>query len=586
MTTPIKIRFRDLVERENQERDHLRLEKERLSERTRLTEAENNDLERIKAVLQRVADEPTEMVDPLYVGTRDSFNANPGLLGKALLNHTDGRLRTKPILQYPKRAAAASNTNNIQEEDIVIISLVLGLLAIDNVEPPRVQATTGTPKLDNILIVSDPTDPAKDSFSKGFFAAFGETQGMFDLAKLVLPILEEEGDPSKTRSQAGEVDVAEFANVMRCLKEKGITKGKGQLHRRVSECLDKIQKVGVDRPLSDIGIALPDLNETTDFEIQKENVQLTGVPICGAMFEELKVFQVVDKLVELSQTGMLAVSRGEAGEALYKYWKDTPTRMSEAERRNFYALTIGVPGGDANGSANREFNDLWIRFVSSVSSLVRQKTADQILRANIPAAISQQQVRKSARDLAMNLSAHAYGMSLYFALEMQDQIRLMIKLLSDKEIMGAYGARDMWQVIDQVAVLELGGARNSARYRTLATCGAIITAWLANNVDRYNKATSRPIIDVDDVLSSDPATAGPDATTKPTDYDLVNACELWLADTATSDASVEQLSQPREAPVMTSRPVQVPAIAREMLEQAGVSAPGLGLGMGMSTRRH
>jgi hypothetical protein len=144
----------------------------------------------------------------------------------------------------------------------------------------------------------------------------------------------------------------------------------------------------------------------------------------------------------------------------------------------------------------------------------------------------------------------------------------------------------MWQVIDQVAVLELGGARNSARYRTLATCGAIITAWLANNVDRYNKATSRPIIDVDDVLSSDPATAGPDATTKPTDYDLVNACELWLADTATSDASVEQLSQPREAPVMTSRPVQVPAIAREMLEQAGVSAPGLGLGMGMSTRRH
>ena len=50
----------------------------------------------------------------------------------------------------------------------------------------------------------------------------------------------------------------------------------------------------------------------------------------------------------------------------------------------------------------------------------------------------------------------------------------------------AYGARDMWQVIDQVATLELGGARNSARYRTLATCGAIITTWLAKNVDKYN----------------------------------------------------------------------------------------------------
>jgi hypothetical protein len=586
MPTPIDIRFRDLVERENKERDHLRLEKERLLQRKRLTEAENNDLKRIKGVLERVTQAPLlELVDPLYVGTRDSFHANPGLLRKELLNHVDGKLHTTVLQTSARKAAPASNTNNIQDEDIVVISLVLGLLAIDHAEPPRVQVT-GTLKLDGALIVSDPTDPAKDSFSTAFFAAFGETQGMLDLAKLVLPILEEEGDPAKSMTRAGEVDVAEFANVMRCLKEKGVTNGKGQLHRRVSECLDKIQKVGVDRPLSDIGIALPDLNEATDFEIQKENVQLIGIPICGAMFEELKVFQVVDKLVELSQTGMLPVSRGDGGEALYKYWKDTPTRMSEAERRNFYALTIGVPGGDANGSANREFNDLWIRFVSSVSSLVRQKTADQILRANIPAAISQQQVRKAARDLAMNLSAHAYGMSLYFALEMQDQIRLIIKLLSDKEIMSAYGARDMWQVIDQVAVLELGGARNSARYRTLATCGAIITAWLANNVDRYNKATSRPIIDVDDVLSSDPATVGPDATTKPTDYDLVNACELWIADTATSDESVEKLSQPREAPVMTSRPVQVPAIARDMLEQAGVSAPDLGLGMGMSTRRH
>ncbi|MGH2397967.1 MAG: hypothetical protein ACRDFW_13540, partial [bacterium] len=362
----------------------------------------------------------------------------------------------------------------------------------------------------------------------------------------------------------------------------GISAAEPQLKRRINECLDKIQSVGIDKPLSDIGIALPDLNDATDFQIQAENVKLIGVPICGAMFEELKVFQVVDKLVEQSQNGMLPVSRGEAGEILYRYWKATPNRMSEGERHNFYALTIGIPGGEANGMTNRDFNDLWMRFMSSVSSLVRQKTADQILRANIPAAISQQQVRKAARDLALNLSSHAYGMSLYFAIEMQDQIRLMIQLLSNKEIMSVYGARDMWQVIDQVATLELGGARNSARYRTMATCGAIITAWLSNNVKRYNSAAARVVIDVDEVLSSDPATAGPKATTNPTDFDLVNACELWLADAGTSDMRVEELSEPREAPMMTSKPIQIPSIAREMLEQAGI--PGLGFGMG-STRQ-
>ncbi|MGH8587949.1 MAG: hypothetical protein ACREXX_01020 [Gammaproteobacteria bacterium] len=430
-------------------------------------------------------------------------------------------------------------------------------------------------------IFIDPGDPANGPFSKAFFAAFGEAQGVNDLATLVLPILEDEGDPSADRAQ-GEVETAEFAHVIRCLRSNGISAAEPQLKRRINECLDKIQSVGIDKPLSDIGIALPDLNDATDFQIQAENVKLIGVPICGAMFEELKVFQVVDKLVEQSQNGMLPVSRGEAGEILYRYWKATPNRMSEGERHNFYALTIGIPGGEANGMTNRDFNDLWMRFMSSVSSLVRQKTADQILRANIPAAISQQQVRKAARDLALNLSSHAYGMSLYFAIEMQDQIRLMIQLLSNKEIMSVYGARDMWQVIDQVATLELGGARNSARYRTMATCGAIITAWLSNNVKRYNSAAARVVIDVDEVLSSDPATAGPKATTNPTDFDLVNACELWLADAGTSDMRVEELSEPREAPMMTSKPIQIPSIAREMLEQAGI--PGLGFGMG-STRQ-
>ena len=225
---------------------------------------------------------------------------------------------------------------------------------------------------------------------------------------------------------------------------------------------------------------------------------------------------------------------------------------------------------------NREFNDLWMRFISSVSSLVRQKTVDTLLRQSIPAAIGQQQVRKAARDLSLNLSSHGYGMACYVARELKVEINKIINLLGDKEIMAAFGARDMWQVIDQVATLELGGARNGARFRTLANCGVIITAWLAENITKYNQSAMVPIIDMDAVTASCPI-GSPNPTIKPTDYDLVNACELWLADTATSDVRIEELSHPREAPMMTSRPVQIPAIAREMLEQ--VNVPGLGMGM-------
>jgi hypothetical protein len=103
---------------------------------------------------------------------------------------------------------------------------------------------------------------------------------------------------------------------------------------------------------------------------------------------------------------------------------------------------------------------------------------------------------------------------------------------------------------------------------------------LANNVSRYNKASSRPILDLVEVLSTDPPTAGNDVTKTPTDYDLVNACELWASDMAYNEDKVEELSQPRESPAGTSRPVPIPSIARELLEQSDLSGLGLGLGLG------
>ncbi len=405
---------------------------------------------------------------------------------------------------------------------------------------------------------------------------------MFELAKLVLPLLGTEGDPDGDGQTPSLVDAGEFAGVMRALLEKGVTPKEPQLRRRVNEALDKIQFVGEDRPITELGIDLPDLEQATDADIVADNVRLMGPMVCAAMFDELKAFQVIDKLVELFQHGMLPIGSGEAGKLLYKYWKEAPNRMSESERKNFYAMTMGIPGGESSGMVNRDFNDLWLRFVSSVSSYVRQNEVDKLLRSSMPSAISGQQVRKAARDLAANLSLHGYGMAYYAALDLQDQIRTIIRLLSDSDIRSAYGARDMWQVVDQVATLELGGAKTSSRYRTLATCGAIITAWLADNVQRIMRPTG-PIIDINEVLSPMPRSSGQKATTHPSDYDLVNACELWLADTATSDSRVDEMSQPREAPVMTSKPVQIPSIARDMLESAGIGASlpaGMGMGLG------
>jgi hypothetical protein len=305
------------------------------------------------------------------------------------------------------------------------------------------------------------------------------------------------------------------------------------------------------------------------------------------MLEEMRMFQVVDKLVELFQYGMLPLGKGEAGRLLYSYWKSSPERISEIERRNLYSRVFGSVGGDpGQGNPNREFNDLMLRFISAVSSYVRQFTVDNLLRSSIAIAINQEQVRKAGRDLAANLSLHGYGIAFFFATELRNQINMFKKLLSDTEIKNAYGARDMWQVIEQVSTLELGGARNVIRYRTMAQSGAVIIAWLAKKAELLSAPANVSLLDLDEIRNPMQRNKDHKPTEDPTDVDLVNACEQWLAVTGTPDQQVEEYAQPIEGPTITSRPIQIPAAARDLLESVGVTAGYSGNGRHNGNGRH
>src|SRR5260370_7709475 len=103
--------------------------------------------------------------------------------------------------------------------------------------------------------------------------------------------------------------------------------------------------------------------------MQCDNLQAMQAIYFGAQLEDLKGFQVVDKLVELFQNGMLPLGKGNAGNTLYDYWKQAIKRMTETERRNLYFRTFGFAGGDPSaGAPNRESNDLCLRFFSPFSS--------------------------------------------------------------------------------------------------------------------------------------------------------------------------------------------------------------------------
>ena len=442
------------------------------------------------------------------------------------------------------------------------------------------------------LLNLDHVKPTDDKFMNEVAVKLGEYTASQQLFEKVLETMVEEVHASSTAGTAETdaakgtafegmqgVDAVKWVAVVRILRDDGIPFSDPYLSLKTKLAIARAVGLGEEAPPSTVEIDLPDLESRTDVDIQEDNLRAVEAIYFAAMLEELKVFSVVDKLIELFQKGMLPIGKGSAGDLIYSCWRKAVTRFTEIERRNLYARIFGFPGGDATQTnPNREFNDLWLRFVSGVAAFVRQTTVDQMLRSGLPPfAISQEGVRKAGRDLAANLSLHGYGVAHFAATDLQAQLNEIIALLSDTETKNAYGARDMWQVIDQVATLELGGARNSSRYRTMAKTGAVIIAWLAKHARDLSSTSHTTLLNVPDLMQATPYYS--DKPMKdPSDADLLDACQQWLAVTGTPDQSVEQYAQPAESPNMTSKPIPIPDIAREMLESVGVGVNKNGKG--------
>ena len=279
--------------------------------------------------------------------------------------------------------------------------------------------------------------------------------------------------------------------------------------------------------------SLPDLS-STGVEVIAENIRAVGPIYSSAMLEELKLFQVADQLVAAFQNGMLPINRS-AARNLYQYWRETPQRLTAADRKNLYSRVLGTPGGEEGVVSNRDFNDLWIRFISSVSELNRASDVPDQTRIT-------EETRAAARDLAANLSQRGYGITYFAAVELQKQINQILKMLADPEIQKAYGARDAWQVVDEIANLELGGAANATRYRTLASSGANIIAWIAKNTRKFSISGRGPLISLKRPITHSKNFTGQIFVNSPTDAALASACEQWLAVSGTAADSADDLT--------------------------------------------
>ncbi|HUQ04029.1 MAG TPA: hypothetical protein VM261_16135 [Kofleriaceae bacterium] len=335
---------------------------------------------------------------------------------------------------------------------------------------------------------------------------------------------------SKVGNEEYRFSARQIAVITRTLVAEKVSPSDPQFPAHFSRALSVSLSGATDGRASSIDIDLPDLEAGTEADIIIDNVKALSAIYFSAMLEEMKLFAVMDKVVEQFMTGAMPIKRSSAGDPLYRYHREAPLRINEFDRRGLYARSFGVAQGSVDEEMpNREFNDLWIRFLSAVSIYGREQDSTEMKR------VSQEQIFKTARDLAVNLSYHGYGLAHFAAIELQSLIKNVKETLSHPDILASYGTRDVWQLCERVSNMYLGGAPNGVRHRTMAQSGAAIIQWLA--VSSSSLIGSFANLNVDDGLRSN--------------------VERWLSVTGTPDQQTEKYSEPV---ALTSQPT-IPSFA-------------------------
>jgi hypothetical protein len=86
-------------------------------------------------------------------------------------------------------------------------------------------------------------------------------------------------------------------------------------------------------PRFDGEVMLPDLETAVDTEIVRENVQAVQAIYFAYCLEQMRMFQVLERLAQLFQQELLPLGEGSAAETLRaKHWPSTGCRRRSALR--------------------------------------------------------------------------------------------------------------------------------------------------------------------------------------------------------------------------------------------------------------
>lgn len=282
-------------------------------------------------------------------------------------------------------------------------------------------------------------------------------------------------------------------------------------------------------------LQLPDLETATDTEIVPENIQACGMMYAAYQLELAKLIPVLDIVSDLYDDGLIPIAFDDAGLALDDYRFTEYERIGAAKRASYFSRVFGLKGADVPKTVqpNAQFDTLMMRFVSTVAEYERVRDLAQTWGQTgggpggvRPGAITSEHVRKAGRELAANLSLYGWGSAHRVARRMNTHIKQALDILGLTQVQQAFGASNVWQVIERVSQQELKMTPNVVKFRTMAEAGKKVLDVIARNPSVWKSADQ----DVFDALGTDK------------DILLGNA-RYWLTVNGVTDSTLDQMSQ-------------------------------------------
>lgn len=208
-------------------------------------------------------------------------------------------------------------------------------------------------------------------------------------------------------------------------------------------------------------------------EIEQTNIRAAGALYFLWQLEQMRLFDVADKIAELFASGLLPLASPHTGQLISRYYFSKHMRLTSTERSGLYASVF----------SNREFTKRWADFLAAVVELEMHSTD----------ADSTEAFRKTGYSLALLASAGGGGPASYGIQRLNEHAKQAIEFLKDRSILDAFGAMSMYQVIERVSQTHLGSSVNTARWRSLADAGSRILQFIADHVAFWPPPVRRAI---------------------------------------------------------------------------------------------